>query len=81
MPAYLSRCSSGHSDPLHLSRRYFLGVFHSRRNSNNRAGYQPDANLWELFYISIVINVKKCDLKGAAGTKSEGKFLKVSTAH
>lgn len=42
MTAHLSRSSSDHSNPLHLSRRYFLGAFHSRRNSDNRAG--PDAH-------------------------------------
>lgn len=31
--------------------------------------------IWEQFYISVVLNVKKkCDLKDAAGTKREDKF-------
>lgn len=73
MPAHLSRSSSGHSDPLHLSRRYFLSVFHSRRNSDNRAG--PDANhLGTVLYQQCYYGKKKCDLKDAAGTKREDKL-------
>lgn len=31
--------------------------------------------IWEQFYISFVVNVRKnCNLKDAAGTKREGKF-------